>query len=95
MSSHCVQMASRLAWRLGQKYRYLHENASRYSVGAHVAIGLQRRLFGRRDIRVRRPLRLIVHTARTRTECYYSCLPVLSVPRNENTLRSRLCLVEA
>ena len=30
-SNHCVQSARRLAWQLGQKYRHLHENASRYS----------------------------------------------------------------
>ena len=30
VSSHCVQIANRLAWQLGQKYRHLQENASRY-----------------------------------------------------------------
>jgi hypothetical protein len=31
VSSHCVQIASRLAWQLGQKYRHLQEKANRYS----------------------------------------------------------------
>ncbi len=30
-SNHCVQIARRLAWQLGQKYRHLHEKANRYS----------------------------------------------------------------
>ena len=31
VSSHWAQMARRFAWQLGQKYRHLQENASRYS----------------------------------------------------------------
>ena len=31
VSSHCVQLARRLTWQPGQKYRHVHEKANRYS----------------------------------------------------------------